>query len=229
MMNNKIEHIFFDLDHTLWDFDKNSEKAFEMLFKKFKIQVALEDFQSIYRPINLKYWKLYREERVAKLDLRRSRLIETFDHFGVKFSLDIIDEISDDYINFLPLNNHLIPGTQELLSYLEPKYRLHIITNGFREVQHTKLSNSGILNYFQTVTNSEDAGVKKPNPQIFNHALQISGAEIDESMMIGDNYEADILGAEAIGFKTICFNYHRQKLPHHVVQVLELKELKRHI
>lgn len=228
-MNRTIEHIFFDLDHTLWDFDKNSEMAFRMLFEKFRIQVELPEFLSVYRPINLKFWKLYREEKVVKLDLRRSRLIETFDHFGVHFSLDIIDEISDDYISFLPLNNHLISGAKDLLEYLKPKYQLHIITNGFREVQHTKLSNSGILEYFRTITNSEDAGVKKPNPKIFNHALEVSGAEIARSMMIGDNYEADILGAEAVGFKTICFNYHKERLPNNAVQVFELKQIKHHI
>ncbi len=228
-MNNTIEHIFFDLDHTLWDFDKNSSLAFEMLFDKFNITLEIEAFLEKYQPINMKYWKLYREEKINKEALRRSRLIEAFSFFNIKFSLDIIDSMSNDYITFLPLNNHLISGTEDLLEYLDPKYNLHIITNGFREVQHNKLSSSGIGHYFKTVTNSEDVGVKKPNPLIFEHAIKISGAKRSNSIMIGDNYEADILGAEASGLSAICFNYHKENLPTNSLQVSELNQIKRHL
>ncbi len=225
-MNNNIEHIFFDLDHTLWDFDKNSSLAFEMIFKKFEIRVEHSSFLRVYQPINMKYWKLYREEQVTKEELRRQRLIEAFHILGERFSLEIIDKMAHDYIAFLPMNNHLIDGAQELLEYLNPKYDLHIITNGFKEVQNNKLSNSGIRHYFKTITNSEEAGVKKPNPFIFEHAIQVSGAKNSNSLMIGDNYEADILGAEALGLKTICFNYHQVSLPEQNLQVSALKQVK---
>lgn len=228
-MNSNIKHVFFDLDHTLWDFDKNSTMAFKMMFEKFDIQVSVDDFLKAYQPINMKYWKLYREEKVSKTELRRNRLIEAFDNFKVKFSLPVIDQLSEDYIDFLPLNNHLIEGAIDLLDYLRPNYQLHIITNGFKEVQHNKLFNSGILSYFTTITNSEEAGVKKPNPVIFHQALKISGAQIGDSIMIGDNYEADILGAEAIGIKTICFNYHEELIPEKYVQVSELKQIKMYL
>ncbi|WP_106795044.1 YjjG family noncanonical pyrimidine nucleotidase [Aquimarina sp. Aq78] len=228
-MNNTIKHIFFDLDHTLWDFDRNSSLAFKMIFEKFDVNTRIEDFLAIYQPINMKYWKLYREEKVSKKQLRRSRLTEAFMHLDIAFSLEIIDAMSDDYINFLPLHNYLIDGTQDLLEYLNPKYNLHIITNGFREVQNRKLSNSGILHYFKTITNSEEAGVKKPNPFIFEQAIQKSGAKLDSSMMIGDNYEADIMGAEAAGLRTICFNYHKEELPAHNIQVSELKQIKKYL
>ncbi|WP_299188136.1 YjjG family noncanonical pyrimidine nucleotidase [uncultured Aquimarina sp.] len=229
MKIKKIDHIFFDLDHTLWDFDKNSTLAFEMMFDKFQISVPVNDFLAVYQPINLRYWKLYREEQVTKKELRRGRLIEAFAAFKIKFPLEIIDALSDDYIDFLPLNNYLITGARELLTYLMPKYQLHIITNGFREVQNTKLSNSEINHYFKTVTNSEDVGVKKPNPIIFEHAIRVSGANIVNSLMIGDNYEADIVGAESLGIKTICFNYHKEKLPKSAIQVSKLNEIKRYI
>ncbi|WP_366889314.1 YjjG family noncanonical pyrimidine nucleotidase [uncultured Aquimarina sp.] len=225
----KIDHVFFDLDHTLWDFDKNSALAFQLMFDKFGIKISIDHFLSVYQPINLHYWKLYREERVTKSELRRGRLTEAFALLGEQFPLEIIDALSDDYINFLPLNNYLIEGAKELLEYLMPKYQLHIITNGFSEVQHTKLSNSKIKHYFRTVTNSEQVGVKKPNPIIFEHAIKVSGADIDKSLMIGDNYEADIIGAEAIGIKTICFNYHKERLPKETIQVSRLNQIKNHI
>ncbi len=229
MKIEKIDHIFFDLDHTLWDFDRNSALAFQLMFDKFKIQISIDHFLSVYQPINLRYWKLYREEKVTKTELRRGRLIETFAVFGIKFPLDTIDALSDDYINFLPLNNYLIKGAKELLEYLMPKYQMHIITNGFREVQNTKLSNANIKHYFNTVTNSEEVGVKKPNPMIFEHAMKVSGADIDKSLMIGDNYEADILGAEYLGIKTICFNYHKEELPKQAIQVSTLNHIKRYL
>ncbi len=225
----KIDHIFFDLDHTLWDFDKNSALAFQLMFDKFEIEIPIDRFLSVYQPINLRYWKLYREEQVTKSELRRGRLIEAFAVLEKEFSLKIIDALSEDYINFLPLNNYLIDGARELLEYLMPKYQLHIITNGFREVQHTKLSNSKIKHYFRTVTNSEEVGVKKPNPIIFEHAIKISCADIDKSLMIGDNYEADIIGAESLGIKAICFNYHKEQLPKETIQVSRLNQIKNYI
>ncbi|MFD2565020.1 YjjG family noncanonical pyrimidine nucleotidase [Aquimarina rubra] len=229
MKIEKIDHIFFDLDHTLWDFDRNSALAFELMFDKFNIQISIDQFLSVYQPINLRYWKLYREEQVTKTELRRGRLIEAFAVFGKRLPLEIIDALSDDYINFLPLNNYLINGAIELLEYLMPKYQMHIITNGFKEVQHTKLSNAKINHYFKTVTNSEEVGVKKPNPIIFEHALKVSGADIDKSLMIGDNYEADIIGAEALGIRAICFNYHQEELPGEAIQVSALNQIKSYI
>lgn len=228
-MKNKIEHIFFDLDHTLWDFDKNSFLAFKMIFEKFDIDININTFLKTYQPINMKYWKLYREERVNKQELRRARFIEAFVDFDIFFSIEVIDTMSEDYISFLPIHNYLINGTQDLLEYLNPKYNLHIITNGFEEVQNKKLLKSGILHYFNTITNSEEAGVKKPNPFIFEKAMQKSGAKFDNSIMIGDDYEADIKGAEAIGLSTICFNYHKEELPFQNIQVSELKEIKNYL
>jgi len=229
MRLTKIDHIFFDLDHTLWDFDRNSTLAFQKMFDKFNIEIDVYQFLSVYQPINLQYWKLYREEKVTKQELRRGRLIKAFNAFSISFSIEVIDQLSEDYINFLPLNNYLIDGAVELLTYSQPNYHLHIITNGFREVQNTKLSSSNIAQYFKTVTNSEDVGVKKPNPLIFEHAIAISGANIDNSLMIGDNYEADILGAESLGIRSICFNYHREQIPQDILQVSSLNEIKNYI
>ncbi|MDY8134441.1 YjjG family noncanonical pyrimidine nucleotidase [Aquimarina sp. 2201CG5-10] len=228
-MKHTVKHIFFDLDHTLWDFDKNSALAFELMFEKFDIPLEIDEFLEVYQPINMKYWKLYREEQVSKIQLRRGRLFDAFAIFDLKYSTNTIDQLSEDYISFLPLNNNLIEGAVDLLDYLQPNYQLHIITNGFREVQNNKLSKSGIGHYFKTITNSEDVGVKKPNPIIFEHAIEISGAEINNSIMIGDNYEADIMGAESLGIKTICFNYHNDEIPVENIQVLKLKQIKNYL
>jgi putative hydrolase of the HAD superfamily len=223
------QHIFFDLDHTLWDFDKNSALTFKKLFKRHDIPLSLEVFLGVYVPINLNYWKLYREEKIEKEVLRFSRLDDTFKALNLSISSDLIRILSDEYITYLCTFNHLFDGTLEILEYLKPKYKLHIITNGFKEVQQGKLKKSGIAPYFKTVTNSEMVGVKKPNRKIFHHALALANADIDTSLMIGDNLEADILGAKNMGMDALCFNYHKTKIPEIIIAINKLSELKQYL
>ena len=198
-----VKNVFFDLDHTLWDFERNSALTFELLFKKYKMDVDLNSFLSFYVPINLKYWRLYRNESISKEYLRFNRLYDVFKELNINISSDIINKISFDYIENLPKFNHLIDGALEILLYLKKKYRLFLITNGFREVQSSKLKNSGIDNFFISIYDSESVGVKKPNPLIFNHALDDSGCIAKESVMIGDSLEADIQGSLAVGMNAI--------------------------
>ena len=225
-MDNKITDVFFDLDHTLWDFDKNSALTFDLIFEKNKIDVSLKSFLEHYEPINLKYWKLYRDEKVTKNDLRFERLNETFNAINIKVEEQLINKLSEDYIAYLTTHNHIFDGTLEILDYLKTKYKLHIITNGFEEVQHRKLSNSNIIHYFDTITNSEMVGVKKPNPRMFHFALDLAQTKKENSIMIGDNFEADVLGALNIGLDAICFNYHKTTLDNTIKQVNTLLELK---
>jgi len=220
------KHIFFDLDHTLWDFDKNSSFTFKKLFNLYDININLKSFLKVYEPINLKYWKLYREDKIDKVNLRFFRLKDTFDVLEIDISDSIINDLSDDYIKFLPTFNYLIMGSLDILKYLHPKYKLHIITNGFQEVQRGKLKKSGISNFFDTVTNSEMVGVKKPNRKIFDHALSAANTDIKSSLMIGDNLEADILGAKSIGIDTIFFNYHNVIFPKDIITIDYIKDLK---
>jgi putative hydrolase of the HAD superfamily len=226
MMLDNISHVFFDLDHTLWDFDKNSGLTFEKIFQINNIDVNLNEFLEVYEPINFNYWKLYREEKIDKESLRYKRLNDTFNILNYKVKSRIINKLSVDYIDYLCTFNHLFDGAIEVLDYLKPKYQLHIITNGFKEVQQGKLNNANINHYFKTVTNSEMVGVKKPNPKIFNHALTLANATIDNSIMIGDNLEADILGALNIGLDAICFNYHKENLTNDIKFVDNLLDLK---
>lgn len=227
--NNMIKHIFFDLDHTLWDFDKNSALAFKRVFLKHNIELELEIFLKAYEPINFKYWKEFRDERVTKEQLRRGRLTDTFKILKKEYPLEMIDLLAHSYIEELPFDNHLFSGTQELLAYLSEKYTLHIITNGFEEVQHLKLKNSNIDHFFDTVTTSEEVGVKKPNPKVFHRALEKAAALSQESVMIGDTFEADILGAEGIGMQTIFYNYRKETLPDSYRVVNNLLEIKKHL
>lgn len=220
-----IQHIFFDLDHTLWDFDKNSGLAFHSIFEKNKILIELGKFMEAYAPVNENYWKLYRENKVTQADLRYGRLKESFDKLEMPITDEQIALIARDYIDHLPMHNHLLDGTLEMLDYLETKYELHIITNGFKEVQHRKLDNSGISKYFKTITTSDDAGVKKPHRKIFEVALEQAGATVSESVMIGDNLEADILGAQELGMQAILYNYYSREFPTTYKQVLKMKEI----
>lgn len=228
-MRKAIKHVFFDLDHTLWDFDKNSGLTFEKIFKLNNIDVELKDFLPVYEPINLSYWKLYREEKVTKSALRYGRLKEAFDTIKVTIQDDVINHLAIAYIDHLTTFNHLFDGAFEILDYLNGKYELHIITNGFEEAQEKKMMSSNIRQYFKTVTNSEMVGVKKPNPKIFNFALDVANAFANESIMIGDSLEADIEGADKIGMDTLHFDYKDQNNRHNYKRITNLKAIVNHL
>ena len=228
MIQPTITDVFFDLDHTLWDFDRNSGLALERVFQRFSVGIPLASFLKVYEPINFNYWREFREERVTKTQLRRGRLIDSFSELGVVYDMEIIDGMSDAYIEELPNNNYLFDGTFEVLRYLQQKYTLHIITNGFSQVQFIKLKKSKLAPFFATVTSSEEVGVKKPNPLVFTTALAKAGVSAPSCVMIGDTFDADILGAEGVGMDTIFFNYRKEtpKSGYKVVDyLLEIKDL----
>jgi len=228
MVNENISDVFFDLDHTLWDFDRNSALAFERVFKKHNIAMELSEFIREYEPINLNFWRQFREEKITKEELRRGRLIETFQLFKMEFPLPSIDFMANSYIEELPIDNYLFSGTFEILDYLFPKYKLHIITNGFEEVQHLKLENSGIAKYFDTITTSEEAGAKKPHHSIFKLAMAKASVLPHKSIMVGDSLEADIFGARAVGMNTLFFNYKDEKMGSESF-IKNLLEIKQHL
>ena len=225
MKLNKITDVYFDLDHTLWDFEKNSALAFAEIFDKQKLELDVEEFLSVYKPINFRYWELYRNNSVNKEALRFGRLKDSFDALKFEASDVTINLLAEEYIQYLPKNNHLLDGSVEVLQELQPRYNLHIITNGFEEVQHKKMFNSGILDYFRTITTSEEAGVKKPHPLIFEKALEKSGALPQNSVMIGDNLEADIIGAAQFGLHAIYLNVDEQLPQQQFPEVKKLKDL----
>lgn len=205
----KYKHIFFDLDRTLWDFDAAAEVAFERIYDKYDLKSlgipSAHEFHEVYHPLNERLWELYREDKITKADLNRTRFLKPLEHYGIH-DIELADHLSEDYVYWSPRIVRLVPGTMELLDYLKPKYHLHLITNGFQEVQHTKLSGSGLEPYFETLTVSEEVGVKKPNPEIFFYALRKAQATAEESLVIGDEMAVDIDGARAAGIDQVFFN-----------------------
>ena len=226
MINKEtITDLFFDLDHTLWNFEKNSALTFDQLLIDYQIPVRLEDFLKVYVPLNLEYWKAFREQRMDKETLRYRRIKDTFDQLKISIDDDMVFTLADAYIQNLPEHNHLFPGAIEVLDKLKERYLLHIITNGFREVQHFKMRNAGLTPYFSTVTDSESVGVKKPNPLIFQKALIDANCDPTRSVMIGDSYEADILGALQVGMNAIHFMPLVKKHPQEYQEIDNLIQL----
>ena len=225
-MKNDIIHIFFDLDHTLWDFDTNSALAFDEIFKSDYQAIDTKLFLEHYIPINQACWALFQVDKMTHEELRYQRLKQSFDAINYAVSDHQIEQIAQDYIQLLPEFNHLFDDALETLSYLKARYELHIITNGFAEVQFRKLSNSNLSHYFKTVTNSEMAGAKKPNPIIFQHALHLAQAQKNESIMIGDSMEADVKGALDFGMKAIFFNSNQIEVSENIIQISTLAQLK---
>ena len=208
---NLISDIFFDLDHTLWDFNENSKQAFSKIFKIKKIDLDLEKFLKFFNTVNQKYWKLYRENLISHQYLRIKRLEESFFLSGIFISSTDLVEINNLYIQLLTSFNSLIPGSLSLIKFLKRNYRLTIITNGFEDIQHKKINNSGLKNYFDQVVTADKVGFKKPNPKIFKKALKKNNLDPSNCLMIGDTFEADILGAIKINMKAIHFNSNNEK------------------
>ena len=204
-----IKHVFFDLDHTLWDFEKNSQEALSELFIELKQdigQIEFKEFMPVYRIINEKYWERYRQNLVTKEELRIGRFIDAFHEFNLEIGYELANKFAVRYLEISPFKTNLFKDTHEVLTYLKSEYKLHIITNGFVEVQHIKLRESKLLDYFNVIVTSDEVNVKKPHPDIFNFALNKSGAVNYESVMIGDSLDADIQGANHVGMKVIHFN-----------------------
>lgn len=226
------KHIFFDLDRTLWDFDAAAEVAFERIYEKYHLKdlgiPSAHEFHMVYHPLNEKLWELYRENKITKDDLNRTRFLKPLEHYGIH-DVALADRLSEDYVYWSPRIVRLVPGTMELLEYLKPKYHLHLITNGFQEVQGLKLNGSGMAPYFETLTVSEEVGVKKPNPEIFRYALEKAHATPEESLMIGDEMAVDIDGARAAGIDQIFFNTTGQpaqgECTYEVQTLLEIKKI----
>ena len=226
---NRITDVFFDLDHTLWDFEKNSALTFEKIFDKLNLDLNLNDFLITYEGINHKYWKLYRENRISQKELRYNRLIKTFEAINFELEPRTIAMISDKYILHLSTFSNLFKGAIPLLRFLKDKYYLHVITNGFEAAQNNKIINSGLSPYFENIFTAEKVGYKKPHPFIFKHALYNTQTFAHNSLMIGDSLEADVLGALDIGMQAIHFNSHNEPLHDYCPIVKTLNEIQNFI
>jgi len=228
-MTKKYTHLLFDLDKTIWDFDRNSESTiheiYTLLDLKAKGITDFEEFHRVYEGHNLKLWELYRKDEVEKEVLMVKRFADALMDFGVN-EPQTAQAFSTKYLEILPTRTGVFPGTQDALQYLSANYSLHIITNGFSEVQFTKLQNADLRKFFTHIIISEDAGAKKPDKAIFEYALRIIGAKAHECLMIGDDIEVDLLGAKAAGIDQLYFNPHRAKHQEELTfEVFEMKEM----
>ncbi|MFN5149140.1 MAG: YjjG family noncanonical pyrimidine nucleotidase [Flavobacteriia bacterium] len=228
----RTKHLFFDLDRTLWDFEKNSEIALMKLFEEFKSGHGIDDFDHFhltYKEHNARLWKMYGNKEIDKEHLRDERFRVTFADFNIH-DPDLTTKFSDGYVEISPRQTALFPETIEtLVSLKKDSYNLHIITNGFKEVQYIKLENSGLDGFFDIILCSEEVGHNKPSPIIFNHALKEACAEKKDSVMIGDDLEVDVIGAINFGIQGILFdpdNHYRNLSDTPRIQQLdELKDL----
>ena len=227
-----INHIFFDLDRTLWDFETNSREELVNLYHVHKLHqrgISLQnEFIKVYKKINHQCWEDYRKNLITKEKLRSERFMKTLLHFGID-DKKLANELGDDYVHNSPNRTILIDGAIDLLEALKDHFHMHIITNGFEEVQWVKLRNSKLLPYFKEVITSEAVGVKKPDPKIFQFAVEKANATVVESVMIGDDLKTDIIGAIQIGMKCIYYNPHENvnKYPvwREVKSLLKIKEI----
>ena len=225
-------HIFFDLDHTLWDFEKNANETLRTLFDRHNFArfntFKVEEFISVYSDINHALWRLYQSNKITQLQLRDVRFVRTLTRLGVSEN-DIPATISAEFTSILPLKSAVFPYTHEVLDYLKPNYRIHLITNGFNDIQGIKLASSNLTHYFEEIITSEHSGHLKPDPRMFRHALERTGATAAESLMIGDNLECDVLGAYNAGIDQVYFNpnkrRHFNQITHEISCLSELKEI----
>lgn len=206
MKQKKYQHLFFDLDRTLWDFERNSAEAIEDLYKKHKMEeklkVSFPEFFKVYSLVNDELWAQYRKGDVVKDELRQQRYLLSFQHFGYD-DAPLALLFNDEYVATSSSKTHLLLHAVEVLEYLNEKYDLHVITNGFVEAQNVKLDNCDIRKYFKVIIISDGMGFRKPDKRIFHHAMKEAGAKSANSLMIGDDYGPDVLGAKAVGMDQV--------------------------
>lgn len=207
----KYRHLFFDLDHTLWDFDTNAKLTLTSLYYDFHLEKAgVHDFDLFYRSYllhNERLWEKYRNGQIKAEELRWKRMWWSLMEFKIADE-QLAKKLGKKFLELLPTRNVLFPGTVSTLQYLTDKgYQLHLITNGFEETQHNKLKNSGISGFFIEVVTSETSNSLKPKKEIFEYALRRAKALQKHSIMIGDSVEVDIMGAMNAGIDQVYMNH----------------------
>ncbi len=224
--------VFFDLDHTLWDYDKNSRETLEDLYSFHRMDrpggAGFEQFHDAFQNVNLQLWDQYDRGLIDRHVIRHERFQLVLDE------MEMVDEalahnLSEDYLTISPTKKNLINHAIEILDYLMHRYPIFLVTNGFEETQSTKVQSGGIGKYFKEVITSERAGYKKPSKEIFEYALQQSGYSNQETIMVGDNLLTDIAGAANAGIDSVLFNpkkiIHTSDVTHEIHDLLELKEI----
>lgn len=206
---SKYNHLFFDLDHTLWDYDSNVQESLNELFEIYQLPElgvsTFKEFYGAFNAVNFDLWSLYNGGKIDKTILRKERFKRIFEHLGAD-GLAVPLDMEDDFMHRTSSKPHLFPHSKEALNYLQDKYELHIITNGFNESQAMKMSSSGLTSYFQLIVTSETMGYRKPDKRIFEYAINKLETIPASCLMIGDNPDADIAGAKNAGIDQVLFN-----------------------
>ena len=231
-MASQYKNLFFDLDDTLWAFSLNARDTFEEMYHKYDYDRFFRSFQhfyTLYQHRNVELWEKYGRGQVSKEELNRQRFLYPLEAVGAR-DVALAEAFSDDFFSVIPTKNRLMPHAYEVLEYLAGKYNLYILSNGFRELQSRKMRSAGVDGYFKKVILSEDLGVLKPWPAIFNFALSATQSELRESLMIGDSWEADITGAHGVGMHQAFYNVtERTTFPflptYHIHSLKELMDL----
>ena len=228
----RYKNLFIDLDDTIYDFSAASREAFMETYELLHYDRFFDSFDhyySIYEPYNLELWHIYGKGKISKEELNRRRYSYPLEVVGVH-DQELADTFCREALGRIPTKDKLIDGAIELLEYLRPKYNMYILSNGFKELQSHKMRTAGIDKYFDALILSEDIGVNKPNRELYEYALQKTGSKIEESIMIGDMFETDIVGAANIGMEQIYFNPKRKEnhtfAPTYMVdELLQIKDI----
>ena len=228
----KYKNIFIDLDDTIYDFAAASRESFEEVYTMLGYERFFNSFNhflSLYEPHNLELWALYGEGKITKAQLNSDRYSYPLRMVGID-DQELADTFCREVLSRIPTKNKVIPGAIELLEYLYPKYDLYILSNGFKELQEHKMETAGLRKYFKRIVLSEDIGINKPHPELFIHALQVADATCENSIMIGDMFDTDIVGAAGVEMDQIFYNRKRlEQLPfeptYTVYNLLQIKEI----
>jgi len=228
----KYKHIFFDLDHTLWDYDANATEALGDLYDKHDFQrlglFDKGDLAKTFFEVNYGLWDLYNVGKIQRPDIRALRFKTIFEKLGAS-PAHMPENIEYEYIALAPTKEGMFENAYEVLDYLAEKYKLHVITNGFNDIQTTKMESAGLISYFDVIVTSETTAYRKPDKEIFELAMDLAQAPLAESIMIGDNLASDIAGAKNVGMDHVWFNPTKntsdEPILHEIQNLIELKSI----
>lgn len=207
--------LFFDLDHTLWDYTSNSEETLRELYQKYSLHelgnFCTDTFCKTFDTVNRELWVLNESGKIRRDELRRQRFVRVLEALGARGVADAVTQGLDrDFMAQCPAKPGLLPYAREVLEYFYPRFPLYVLTNGFRDVQDIKLEAAGIMHYFSGVFTAEDAGAAKPDAAFFSHVLKATGSKPADCLMIGDNLKADIIGALSAGIDSVYYNPYKR-------------------
>lgn len=222
----QIQHLFFDLDHTLWDYDRSARETLLDIYESLDMAantVSEKEYLTTFHQVNNQLWHLYNHGEIDREYIKKNRFAEIFEKIGVDTTHSAY--ASSYFLHHCSTKPYLIDDALTTLQYLHEKYQLHIITNGFTDSQNNKLVHSGIADFFEVIVTSESTGAKKPNPEIFYHSMQEANADASNSAMIGDNPRTDIAGAKEVGMSSVLYDPSGNKRSMADVSIQSLIEL----